>query len=163
MTFCRTSRAQGIDEWKTPSPLCKIERKGNLNERTEHATPIGGKNPNGFAALVGTDGNEGMIHGKAPRVSKLPTTTSARARRLNDLAPARGPHPVSCAQGANVMPEGSVSAGRWFCWPKSCWPGLLCFFALVAIGASDRNRTIAAYPRTSKKSMVWRRRETDQG
>ena len=145
MTFCRTSRAQGIDEWKTPSPLCKIERKGNLNERTEHATPIGGKNPNGFAALVGTDGNEGMIHGKAPRVSKLPTTTSARARRLNDLAPARGPHPVSCAQGANVMPEGSVSAGGWFCWPKSCWPGLLCFFALVAIGASGAALVYSSY------------------
>jgi len=56
--------AQGIDEWKTTSPLRKIERKGepNLIDRskktTENLTPIGRVDPNGFAALLGTDVDE---------------------------------------------------------------------------------------------------------
>jgi len=59
--------AQGIDEWKTPSPLRKIERKGESNlvdrseKTTKNLTPIGrvlGGLPNGFAALLGTDVDE---------------------------------------------------------------------------------------------------------
>ena len=51
-------RAQGIDEWKTPSPLRKIERKGEFNlidrskKTTKNLTPIGRVDPNGFAALL---------------------------------------------------------------------------------------------------------------
>ena len=53
-------RAQGIDEWKTPSPLHKGET--NLIDRSEkttkNLTPIGRVDPNGFAALLGTDVDE---------------------------------------------------------------------------------------------------------
>ena len=57
------TRAQAIDEWKTPSPFRKIERKGesNLVDRsntTKNLTPFGRVDPNGFAALLGTDVDE---------------------------------------------------------------------------------------------------------
>ena len=57
------TRAQGIDERKTPSPFRKIERKGesNLVDRsntTKNLTPFGRVDPNGFAALLGTDVDE---------------------------------------------------------------------------------------------------------
>ena len=45
----------------TPSPLRKIERKGESNlidrskKTTKNLTPIGRVDPNGFAALLGTD------------------------------------------------------------------------------------------------------------
>ena len=62
--------AQGLDEWKTPSPLRKIERKGdssNLVDRskktTKNLTPIGRVDPNGFAALLGTEVDEGDLAG----------------------------------------------------------------------------------------------------
>ena len=48
------TRAQVIDGWKTPSPLRKIERKGepNLIDRskktTKNPTPIGRVDPNGL-------------------------------------------------------------------------------------------------------------------
>ena len=48
------TRAQVIDGWKTPSPLRKIERKGepNLIDRskktTKNTTPIGRVDPNGL-------------------------------------------------------------------------------------------------------------------
>jgi len=67
--------AQGIDEWKTPSPLRKSERKGESNlvdrseKTTKNLTPIGRVDPNGFAALLGTDVDEedlaGVGSGKA--------------------------------------------------------------------------------------------------
>ena len=63
------TRAQGIDEWKTRSPLRKIERKGepNLIDRskktTKNPTPIGRVDPNGFAALLGTDLDEEDLAG----------------------------------------------------------------------------------------------------
>ncbi|EOD11499.1 hypothetical protein EMIHUDRAFT_124658, partial [Emiliania huxleyi CCMP1516] len=59
----------GIDEWKTPSPLRKIERKGesNLvdrsNKTTKIPTPIGRVDSNGFAALLGTDVDEEDLAG----------------------------------------------------------------------------------------------------
>ncbi|EOD26898.1 hypothetical protein EMIHUDRAFT_236319 [Emiliania huxleyi CCMP1516] len=66
---------RGIDEWKTPSPLRKIERKGESNlvdrskKTTKNLTPIGRVDPNGFAALLGTDVDEedlaGVGSGKA--------------------------------------------------------------------------------------------------
>ena len=67
--LCRTSHPQGIDEWKTPSPLRKIERKGESNlvdrskKTTKNLTPIGRVDPNGFAALLGTDVDEEDLAG----------------------------------------------------------------------------------------------------
>ena len=58
------TRAQGIDGWKTPSPLRKIERKGESNlvdrskKTTKNLTPTGRVDPNRFAALLGTDVDE---------------------------------------------------------------------------------------------------------
>ena len=53
-------RAQGIDEWKSTSPLRKGE--SNLVDRskmtTKNLTPIGRVDPNGFAALLGTEVDE---------------------------------------------------------------------------------------------------------
>ena len=59
------TRAQVIDGWKTPSPLRKIERKGepNLVDRSKNLTPIGRVDPNGFAALLGTDLDEEDLAG----------------------------------------------------------------------------------------------------
>ena len=57
-------RAQGIDEWKSPSPLRKSE--SNLVDRSKTAknlTPIGRVDPNGFAALLGTDVDEEDLAG----------------------------------------------------------------------------------------------------
>ena len=74
--------AQGIDEWKTPSPLRKIERKGesNLIDRSKKTT----KNPNGFAALLGTDVDEedlaGVGSGKASVNDAPPSSTTPSAR-----------------------------------------------------------------------------------
>ena len=62
--LCRTSHPQGIDEWKTPSPLRKssARAKPNLIDRskktTKNLTPIGRVDPNGFAALLGTEVDE---------------------------------------------------------------------------------------------------------
>ena len=59
-------RAQGIDEWKSPSPLRKSE--SNLVDRskttTKNLTPIGRVDPNGFAALLGTDVDEEDVAGE---------------------------------------------------------------------------------------------------
>ena len=63
------TRAQVIDGWKTPSPLRKIERKGESNlvdrskKTTKNLTPIGRVDPNGFAALLGTDVDEEDLAG----------------------------------------------------------------------------------------------------
>ena len=57
-------RAQGIDEWKYPSPLRKGE--SNLVDRsktTKNLTPIGRVDPNGFAALLGTDDDKEDLAG----------------------------------------------------------------------------------------------------
>ena len=63
------TRAQGVDEWNTPFPLRKIERKGESNlvdrskKTTKNLTPIGRVDPNGFAALLGTDVDEEDLAG----------------------------------------------------------------------------------------------------
>ena len=75
-------RAQGIDEWKTPSPLRKGE--SNLVDRskttTKNLTPIGRVDPNGFAALLGTDVDEedlaGVGSGKASVNDAPPSSTT---------------------------------------------------------------------------------------
>ena len=58
-------RAQGIDEWKYPSPL--REGESNLVDRsktTKNLTPIGRVDPNGFAELLGTEVDEEDVAGE---------------------------------------------------------------------------------------------------
>jgi len=63
------TRAQGVDESKSPFPLRKIERKGESTlvdrskKTTKNRTPIGRVDPNGFAALLGTDVDEEDLAG----------------------------------------------------------------------------------------------------
>ena len=94
------TRAQVIDGWKTPSPLRKIERKGepNLIDRskktTKNLTPIGCVDPNRFAALLGTDVDE---EGKAstddaPPSSTTPSVRAALPVQRALLVPNPGPH-----------------------------------------------------------------------
>ena len=88
------TRAQVIDGWKTPSPLRKIERKGepNLIDRskktTKNLTPIGRVDPNGFAALLGTDVDEEDLAG----VGAVVATDDAA---LVAARPEQGPVPVA--------------------------------------------------------------------
>ena len=101
------TRAQGIDGWKTPSPLRKIERKGesNLVDRskmtTKSLTPIGRVDPNGFAALLGTDVDEEDLAGvgsgnafvdDAPPSSTTPSVRAALPVQRALLVPNPGPH-----------------------------------------------------------------------
>ncbi|EOD11792.1 hypothetical protein EMIHUDRAFT_214084 [Emiliania huxleyi CCMP1516] len=58
----------GIDEWKTPSPFRKIERKGesslvDRSNTTKNLTPFGRVDPNGFAALLGTNADKEDLAG----------------------------------------------------------------------------------------------------
>ena len=118
------TRAQGIDGWKTPSPLRKIERKGepNLIDRskktTKNLTPIGRVDPNGFAALLGTDVDEededvagepvgGKAASKATRGSTPSATNSVLAACMCSFRPLLAAHSQSRApvQGATVKPK----------------------------------------------------------
>ena len=83
------TRAQVIDGWKTPSPLRKIERKGesNLVDRsntTKNLTPFGRVDPNGFAALLGTDADKedlaGVGSGDASVGDAPPSSSTPSAR-----------------------------------------------------------------------------------
>ena len=65
MTHPPLARAQGIPDRATPSnPRRKKGRKGASAPivRTKNTTPVGGSNR--FGALLGTDGNEGILGGK---------------------------------------------------------------------------------------------------
>ena len=82
MTHPPFARAQGIADWTTPSnPRRKNGRKGASAPivRTKSITPVGGKNR--FGALLGTDGNEGILGGtgKVTGGSTPPTADSVRA------------------------------------------------------------------------------------
>jgi len=75
---------------------------------------------NGFAALLGTDGNElGVVSsGNARGGSKPSITASGTAVTLN-------------------TPEASVSASGWFSWPKSCWANVLCVLVCLAAASAS--------------------------
>ena len=82
MTHPPLARAQGIPDWTTPSnPRRKKGRKGASAPivRTKSIAPVGGNNR--FGALLGTDGNEGILggNGKATGGSTPPTADSVRA------------------------------------------------------------------------------------
>ena len=96
-------RAQGIDEWKTPSPLRKGE--SNLDDRskttTKNLTPIGRVDPNGFAALLGTDVDEedvaGVSSGNAFDDKEDVTGVGSDARPSSTTPSARTALPVQRA------------------------------------------------------------------
>ena len=108
------TRAQGIDEWKTPSPLHKIERKGESNlidrskKTTKNLTPIGRVDPNGFAALLGTEVDEedlvGVGSGDAS-VNDAPPTSF--------MPSARAAFPVQRTLPARDLPSSALSGRRW--------------------------------------------------
>ena len=95
-------RAQGIDESKSTSPLRKGE--SNLVDRsktTKNLTPIGRVDPNGFAALLGTDVDEEDLAGvgsgnafvdDAPPSSTTPSVRAALPVQRALLVPNPGPH-----------------------------------------------------------------------
>jgi len=122
----------GIADWTTPSnPRRKNGRKGASAPivRTKSITPVGGKN--GFGALLGTDGNEGILGGtgKVPRGS-TPSTTDSGAT-------------VDVETTTNTTPEGSA-AGR-FSWPKSYnLPRLFGILALFCLGAGFAHSSYSA-------------------
>ena len=125
------TRAQVIDGWKTPSPLRKIERKGepNLIDRskktTKNVTPIGRVDPNGFAALLGTDVDEedlaGVGSGKASVNDAPPSSMTPSARTaLPVQRPCMATKPRRTVQGAveETEPTSTRSGlrfgrGRW--------------------------------------------------
>jgi len=64
--------AQGITEWTTPS---KSRRNNERNERKEASAPI--DCGNGYGALLGSGGNEGIVGGKATSKATRRSTPSA--------------------------------------------------------------------------------------
>ena len=121
--------AQGIDEWKTPSPLRKIERKGesNLTDRskktTKSLTPIGRVDPNGFAALLGTDVDEedlaGVGSGNASVDEEDLAGVGSGKASTDDAAPssttpsARSALPVQRTLPARDKPSSALSRAPW--------------------------------------------------
>ena len=82
LTHPPLARAQGIPDRTTPSnPRRKKGRKGASAPivRTKSTAPVGGNNR--FGALLGTDGNEGILGGtgKVTGGSTPPTTDSVLA------------------------------------------------------------------------------------
>ncbi|EOD10853.1 hypothetical protein EMIHUDRAFT_215094, partial [Emiliania huxleyi CCMP1516] len=122
----------GISDRTTPSnPRRKKGRKGASAPivRTKNTTPVGGSNR--FGALLGTDGNEGILGGtgKVPRGSTPPTRDSGAT--------------VDVETTTVTTPEGSA-AGR-FSWPKSY--NLLRLFgilALICLGAAFAHSSYSA-------------------
>eukprot|EP00315_Gephyrocapsa_oceanica_P044472 CAMPEP_0185535214 /NCGR_PEP_ID=MMETSP1366-20130426/109333_1 /TAXON_ID=38817 /ORGANISM="Gephyrocapsa oceanica, Strain RCC1303" /LENGTH=267 /DNA_ID=CAMNT_0028146935 /DNA_START=104 /DNA_END=904 /DNA_ORIENTATION=+ len=111
--------APGIPDWTTPSnPRRKKGRKGASPPIVKSIAPVGGKNPNGFVALLGTDGNEGILGGtsKVP-LNSTPTTDSGAT--------------VDVETTTITTLEGSVSASGRFSWPKSY--NLLRLFGMLAL------------------------------
>ena len=153
MTRPPLARAQGISDWTTPSnPRRKKGRKGASVPigRAKSIAPVGGSNR--FGALLGTNGNEGIIlsgTGKVTGGSTPPTTDSVCAACICGFLP-RSPltRPVSRppVQGAVVDVETTTittlegSASGRFSWPKLC-PSynllrLFASLALIRLGAA---------------------------
>ena len=149
--------AQDISEWTPPS---KSRRNNERNERKEASAPI--DCGNGFGALLGSDGNEGIVGGKATskaaRGSTPSATNSVLAACMCSFRPLLAAHSQSRApvQGATVKPKppktvnktvdpkttttatpkGSASASGWLSWPKLCWPKVRCIICTCLIAAS---------------------------
>ena len=149
------TRAQGIDEWKTPSPFRKIERKGesNLVDRsntTKNLTPFGRVDPNGFAALLGTDadkedlagvGSGDASVGDAPPMSSTPSARTALPVQRALLVTDPRPH---CSQGA-VQETEPTSTRSGFRFGKFCSTKLLCVFFSVVLGLGCSAVALSSY------------------
>eukprot|EP00315_Gephyrocapsa_oceanica_P014142 CAMPEP_0185353632 /NCGR_PEP_ID=MMETSP1364-20130426/4674_1 /TAXON_ID=38817 /ORGANISM="Gephyrocapsa oceanica, Strain RCC1303" /LENGTH=504 /DNA_ID=CAMNT_0027953263 /DNA_START=40 /DNA_END=1552 /DNA_ORIENTATION=+ len=117
-----------IFEWTTPS---KSRRN---NERKGASAPIDCSN--GYGALLGTGGNEGIgtDTGKAP--SKGATF---KPKKVKPKTPKTAtPKTANPKMTTTATPKGSVSASGWFSWPKLCWHNVLCtvFVCLIAASAT---------------------------
>ncbi|EOD33178.1 hypothetical protein EMIHUDRAFT_98874 [Emiliania huxleyi CCMP1516] len=127
----------GIDEWKTPSPLRKIERKGESNlvdGIADWTTPSNPRRNNGR--------NKGEV--KSKKVSNkydllddVETNVAAEIDEVDEKkGREKGAKSGKESSGATVTTEGSVSdSGSW---PMFCWPNMLCtvFVCLIAAIAS---------------------------
>ena len=148
------TRAQVIDGWKTASPLRKIERKGesNLVGRSKKTTKslIGRVDPNGFAALLGTDVDEEDLAGvgsgdasvgDAPPSSSTPSARTALPVQRALLVTDPRPH---CSQGA-VQETEPTSTRSGFRFGKFCSTKLLCIFFSVVIGLGCSAFALSSY------------------
>ncbi|EOD15697.1 hypothetical protein EMIHUDRAFT_211284 [Emiliania huxleyi CCMP1516] len=128
----------GISDWTTPSnPRRKKGRKGASAPivRTKSIAPVGGNNR--FGALLGTDGNEGILGGtgKVTGGSTPPTTDSGATANVETTT--------------ITTPEGSVSASGWFSWPKFCPTYLLRLFGILALLCLGTAFALSSYSATS--------------
>ena len=144
----RTSHPQGIDEWKTPSPLRKIEP--NLIDRskktTKNLTPIGRVDPNGFAALLGTEVDEedlaDVSANDAPPTSSTPSARTALPAQRT--LPARDKPSSACQGGAGEKTE-PTSTRSGFRFGKFCSTKLLCVFLTVVVGLGCSAFALSSY------------------
>ena len=117
MTHPPFARAQGIADWTTPSnPRRKNGRKGASAPivRTKSIAPVGGNNR--FGALLGMDGNEGILGGtgKVRALHEDAAETRARRRPARQLLHARAaPRRIGAvaAAAAAVVVEEEVGSG----------------------------------------------------
>ncbi|EOD08755.1 hypothetical protein EMIHUDRAFT_459945, partial [Emiliania huxleyi CCMP1516] len=128
----------GISDWTTPSnPRRKKGRKGASAPivRTKSIAPVGGNNR--FGALLGTNGNEGILGGtgKVTGGSTPPTTDSGATANVETTT--------------ITTPEGSVSASGWFSWPKFCPTYLLRLFGILALLCLGTAFALSSYSATS--------------
>ncbi|EOD04921.1 hypothetical protein EMIHUDRAFT_250373, partial [Emiliania huxleyi CCMP1516] len=132
----------GIPDRTTPSnPRRKKRRKKGRKGasapivRAKSTAPVGGNNR--FGALLGTNGNEGILGGtgKVPRGSTPSTTDSGATANVETTT--------------ITTPEGSVSASGWFSWPKFCPSYLLRLFAILALLCLGTAFALSSYPATS--------------
>jgi len=120
----------GIDEWKTPSPVRKIERKGESNlidrskKTTKNLTPIGRVDPNGFAALLGTDVNE---EGKVSTDDTPPSSTTPSGGAGEKTEPTSTRSGFGSRSGFGFGMFGSPKG-------KFCSSKLLCVIFTMVIG-----------------------------
>ena len=88
MTLWPLAHAQGIDEWTTPSPLRKIERKGkpSLVDCSKNTTPMDPPTaPNGVTKSA--PALTPAATGGAPQPSEVPEETPAPAASALHSAP----------------------------------------------------------------------------
>ncbi|EOD36513.1 hypothetical protein EMIHUDRAFT_440560, partial [Emiliania huxleyi CCMP1516] len=138
-----TAAPAGIDEWKIPSPLRKRKGESNLIDRSKNPTPIGRVDPNGFAALLGTDLDE----------EDLADVGSGKASvDKEDLAGVgSGKASVGDAPPSSATPSGAVeeteptSTRSGFRFGKFCSNKLLCVFFSVVIGLGCSAFALSSY------------------
>ncbi|EOD21658.1 membrane attack complex/perforin domain-containing protein [Emiliania huxleyi CCMP1516] len=162
-----TAAPAGIDEWKTPSPLRKIERKGepNLIDRskktTKNLTPIGRVDSNGFAALLGTDLDEEDL-ADVGSGNAFDDEEDLAGVGSGDASVGDAPPTSTTNSGATANPKtntittqkGSVSAFGWLSWPKLCWHNVLCTVFICLIAASASGVAFAYFSHVGSDSLL---------